>query len=159
MYKCMDTDVLSLSHFWSSILHCTCGYVIWDDVEYWRYNSSRWYCYFRKLKVWKYACLACMFKNLDQSVNCQIIVVFIYHIWILLSILGLRLKQWLERHSVHLFTMRFWWVSSFTVLFYFCLLFNMVCCCAGGSFIIIIVFIIVFDQLDYIFYPLFRLDT
>ena len=85
-------------------------------------NSSRLYCYFRKLKVWKYACLACMFKNLDQSVNSQITAACISHIWIPLSISGLRLKQWQEKHSEHLFTMKFWQDYNFALIIYIYLL-------------------------------------
>lgn len=60
----------------------------------------------------KYASLACMFKNLDQNASNQITDVFIFHIWTLSSISGQRSKQYLEKLSEHLFTMKFWLVFS-----------------------------------------------
>lgn len=77
----------------------------------------RLFCCFKRLKVWKCAFLACMFKNLGLNVSSLISVGYIFHILILSSILGLKLKQWRERHFGHMFIMKFWYSCHSYVTF------------------------------------------
>lgn len=87
-----------------------------SHLNYFNYFSPfspfRLYCYFKKSKVLKYACLACMFKNLDQSVSNLITAASTFLTWTLLSILGQMSRQLVERPFGHLCTMKYWQVSG-----------------------------------------------
>jgi len=66
------------------------------------------FCCFRRLKVLKYAYLACMSRNLEQILRLPISAGFTFPIWTQLSTSDLTLEQYLERPSVRSYTMKFW---------------------------------------------------
>lgn len=73
--------------------------------------SFRPFCCFRRLKVLKYACLACTSRNLEQILRLPISGGYTFPIWTRLSTSDLTLKPCLERPSVLLYTMKFWYAA------------------------------------------------